>query len=84
MKKLNLYDSVFSFLAQYISDCLSIMMNVSGNNEYNTLFLPEWRIGSCFGPGNIKHTVPKYQPNEVHFIRCCLPPEIHTNMQKYK
>ena len=54
------------------------MMNVSGSNECNTLFSPEWRIGSCFGPGNIEFSIPKYQPNELHFIRCCLPPGTYT------
>ena len=77
--------AVFQFLvlSRYISDCSSIVMNVSDNNEYNALFSPEWRMGSCYGPKQHlfhinNNLIPKYDSNEVHYDKCCLPPGTYT------
>ena len=70
--------SVFTFIALYISECLSIVMNVSDYYENNALFSPEWRMGSCYGPKNPDYLIPKYEPDEVHYDKCCLPPGTYT------
>ena len=70
-------------LSRYISDCSSIVMNVSDNNDYNSLFSPEWRMGSCYGPkqylfDSYHNLISKYDSNEVHYDKCCLPPGTYT------
>ena len=53
-------------------------MNVSDNNEDNGIFSPEWRMESCYGPKNPDYLIPKYDSNEVHYDKCCLPPGAYT------
>ena len=70
-------------LALYISDCASIVMNVSDNNGSNALFSPEWRMGSCYGPKQFlsdinNDLIPKYGSNQLHYDKCCLPPGTYT------
>ena len=66
--------SIFGFRNRYISVCLSIVMNVGVYDEYNALFLPEWTLGSCYGPPDGW----TYVSNEVYYDRCCLPPGKYT------
>ena len=44
------------------------------NENDKDKFLPEWTLGSCYGP---KYEV-IYDENEIHYERCCLLPGRHT------
>ena len=49
-------------------------MNVSDNIVDNAFSVPEWRMGSCYGP-KLGWT---YSFNETHYDRCCLTAGTYT------
>ena len=60
-------------------------MKVGDNKENKTLFSPEWRIGSCYGPKiGSKYYYDYYlshlysQIGKIHYDKCCLPSGTYT------